>query len=363
MIKLKSLLKESKLLVEFDKKTNIVDVDATDIVDQMEQEDGTGTTEIGKAMKTATGWGKKAMAYSTGDKSPKAMVADVGRKKLIARIEKVQGMVSSASPGLSKPEMPALEGSDGENVKDALSDTEGEIAVDLDSKWGAGDGSGDFDKWWDSLDDEKKKLFDKPGFDDIDVVAQAFGQEAPTTEAKIFKNHRMMKLANLLTEAPPVPDTGGSPMDGAPLVGEKAETSLAALKGKAKAFLMKGMLDGGAKDSIKIDLSQPYANNAMKPTQSNILIGKSMLFALQQWNKNPDSNVTDMGGAFVTSGNEILDGHHRWSGAYIATGGSLSHTNVHIVTGKAADLIPILAVIGNALGRENKGKPDPKEED
>jgi hypothetical protein len=93
----------------------------------------------------------------------------------------------------------------------------------------------------------------------------------------------------------------------------------------------------------------------MIPTQSNILIGKSMLFALLQWNGGSD--LSNMDGAFVTTAGEILDGHHRWSGAYIATGGSLSHSGVHTVTGDAATLIPILTSIGNALGRDQKGKP------
>ena len=36
MLKLKSLLKESKLILEFNAKTNIADVDANTIVDQLE---------------------------------------------------------------------------------------------------------------------------------------------------------------------------------------------------------------------------------------------------------------------------------------------------------------------------------------
>ena len=61
-----------------------------------------------------------------------------------------------------------------------------------------------------------------------------------------------------------------------------------------------------------------------------------------------------MGGAFVTSAGEILDGHHRWSGAYIGTGGGLSHSNVHVVDGNAKDLLPALTAIGNAIGRTQK---------
>tara|TARA_A100001201_G_scaffold4147_1_gene8694 strand:- start:885 stop:1934 length:1050 start_codon:yes stop_codon:yes gene_type:complete len=348
MLKLKSLLKESKLILEFNAKTNIADVDAVTIVDQLETMDsGMDDTEIGQAMQNATGWAKGALGGATGDKSPSAMVADIGRDELIKRIKDVQSAVSNASPGLPKSEMPALEGSDAQNVKDALSDTAGTIAVDLAGKWGMGDGSGDFDKWWNSLDAEKKALFDKPGFDDIDVIAQEFGV---TSESKQVKETRI-KLVNLLKEDP-MPNTGGKAMDGAPTKGEKQTTDLDSLKGKAKAFLMKGMLDGGAKDSIDVAINGNIANSAMKPTQGNILIGKSMLFALNQW--NGASDLSDMEGAFVTTDGEILDGHHRWSGASIATGGSLNHSGVHTVAGKAATLIPILTVIGNALGRDNK---------
>ena len=66
------------------------------------------------------------------------------------------------------------------------------------------------------------------------------------------------------------------------------------------------------------------------------------------------SDLSDMGGAFVTSAGEILDGHHRWSGAYIGTGGGLTHSNVHIVTGNKDELLPALTAIGNAIGNVQK---------
>ena len=82
------------------------------------------------------------------------------------------------------------------------------------------------------------------------------------------------------------------------------------------------------------------------------MAGKSLLFAFLQGTGNSD--LSDMGGAFVTSAGEILDGHHRWSGAYIGTGGGLNHSNVHKVAGKADDLLPALTAIGNAIGRSQK---------
>ncbi len=365
MLKLKSLLYESKLLLEFDSSTNIAGVSAEDIVDQLSQmQSGMDDTEIGKAMQDATGWAKGELGKSTGDASPAAMVDSIGRDKLIARIKKVQAGVKTAKPGLAKDEMPALEGGDAKNVKDALSDEAGQIAVDLKGKWGAGDGSGDFDQWWNDLDPAQQELFDTPGFKDTQKIASLLDMPTDVEDpeayaAKGFGESKRIKLVNLLKEDP-FPQYG-KPFDGAPEPGDKS--NLGALKGKAKAFLMKGMLDGGAKDSIDIKLNDKITNNKMIPTQSNILMAKSLVFALNQWNGNPKGDLSNMDGAFVTTGGEILDGHHRWSGAYIATGGGLSHTGVHIVTGDAATLIPILTSIGNALGRDQKGKPETKDID
>ena len=123
---------------------------------------------------------------------------------------------------------------------------------------------------------------------------------------------------------------------------------------------MKGKHDGNqTDDSIDVTIGGSLANSEMVPTQSNILAGKSLLFAFLQGTGNSD--LSDMGGAFVTSDNEILDGHHRWSGAYIGTGGGLTHNNVHIVDGSAEEILPALTAIGNAIGnaqKESKQSPD-----
>ncbi len=133
MLKLKSLLSESKaLLLELDKSTNIASYKAKDAVDQLAKENGTGNTELGKVMIGSFKFAPGSMKFAeTPGKRPMDMVKAIGRDKLIARIEKVQGQVKSAKPGLSKAEMPALEGGDAKNVADALSDEAGQIAVDL----------------------------------------------------------------------------------------------------------------------------------------------------------------------------------------------------------------------------------------
>ena len=110
-------------------------------------------------------------------------------------------------------------------------------------------------------------------------------------------------------------------------------------------------------DAIKVSVNGTVANSAMEPTQSNILAAKSLLFAFLHSTVGGQSDLSDMGGAFVTGDNKILDGHHRWSGAQIATGGGLTHSNVHTVDGDANTLIPMLVSVGNALGRDQKGVP------
>ena len=361
MLKLKNLITESKLLLEFDSKTNITQPSAEEIVKQLAQEDGSGNTEIWKAMGGATGWGPGALKQNvTAGKTPADWVAEVGADVLAKRISDVQQMVAAASPGLPKKEMPAIEGEDVDAVVDALGDKEGKIAIDLASKWGAGDQGGSFDNWWDALEPEQQDLFDKPGFKDAEEIAAKLNMptdsEISDIEGDAFGESKTIKLANLLKEDP-FPSYG-EPFPGAPTRGEGAKTNLGQLKGKSKAFLMKGMLDGGATDSIDIELDSTLSNSEMKPTQSNILLGKSMMFAYVAWAK--PNNFLDMEGAFVTTDGDILDGHHRWSGQAIGQGKG-QHTGVHKVAGKASTLIPILTTIGNALGRDQKGKPKKEE--
>jgi len=86
---------------------------------------------------------------------------------------------------------------------------------------------------------------------------------------------------------------------------------------------------------------------AMIPTQSNVLVGKSLAFALGGGFDGQEL------GAYITGGNEILDGHHRWSGTMIVDPGA--SIRGHKVMAPAADVIPVLTSLGNALGRQQKG--------
>ena len=90
----------------------------------------------------------------------------------------------------------------------------------------------------------------------------------------------------------------------------------------------------------------------MTPTQTNIKAGKSILFALV-------NSGLDMGGAFVTDTGEILDGHHRWSGQLLRTGGAAQHTGINVIGKGSLDIqtfLTMLTALGQALGRPTKLK-------
>ena len=139
-------------------------------------------------------------------------------------------------------------------------------------------------------------------------------------------------------------------MQGAPAVGAKDDIDEDQITGKAKSFLTKGL--GTEGDSFRITAGQGLANSAMKPTQTNVKAAKSIFFAL-------NNTGLDMGGAYVTTDGEILDGHHRWSGQHLRTGGSASHTGVNLIDKGGMgtkEFLTMLTVIGNALGRPTKLK-------
>ena len=292
------------------KGTNIADLDVADAYKQLTS--GDENAPLIQAMMSATGWAGGAIKGAGGAEGIKSWAESVGEGELSGRISKVGAALPSA--GLSKANMPALEGEDAPAVKDALSPG-GKFNIDIEADYAGGEES--VDAWISSLSDEDQKKL-------------ASGEE-PSTEVKEESIIREDKF--------PAPGTikGG----GADPVGQ------------ALAFLVKGKHDGNqSDDNIEVNVGGSIANSEMVPTQSNILAAKSLLFAFLQGTGNSD--LSDMGGAFVTSAGEILDGHHRWSGAFIGTGGGLSHSNVHIVTGDAKSLLPALTAIGNAIGNQQK---------
>ena len=313
---LRELIKEElKMLSEADFQsvdtgTNIADIDGKEAFAQLSS--GDETAPLIQAMMNATGWAKGAIEKAGGAQGIKDWAESVGEGQLSSRIEKVGSALPSNAP--AKVDMPALEGEDAAAVKDALSPG-GKFNIDLEASYAGGEES--LDKWMNSLSDEDK-------------AALEAGKEPEIKEEGVVKEDKYPRHGKSA-----MPGGGPDPV------------------GKALAFLVKGKHDGSeSDDSVDVKIGGSIANGKMIPTQSNILAGKSLLFAFLQGTGNSD--LSDMGGAFVTSKGEILDGHHRWSGAYIGTGGGLTHSNVHIVDGEANELIPMLTSIGNALGNPQK---------
>ncbi len=324
------------------KLTNIKDLEGGDAYRQLAS--GDESAPLIQAMMTATGWASGAVGKAGGAPAIKKWAEEVGEAELKNRIGHVSGKLPSGAP--AKQDMPALEGGDAESVVDALSPG-GNFTIDLGGDYASG--KEDFDVWYKGLSDEERSAFEAGN-----VPGQGNGEKAET------KKEGVMSLADALFEDK-WPRDGMGPLKGAPAKGEGAPASRQELTARALAFLTKGQLDGNlTDDSIEVKVKGTIANSKMIPTQSNILAGKSLLFAFLQ--AVGASDLADMGGAFVTSGGEILDGHHRWSGAYIGTGGGLTHSNVNIVSGDADELIPMLVSVGNAIGRSQKGVEEPKKE-
>ena len=299
---------EKKDYASIDTGTNIADLDGAEAYRQLTS--GDENAPLIQAMMNATSWASGAVKGANGAQGIKDWAESVGEEELSSRISSVGSALPAT--GLPKKDMPALEGEDADEVKDALSPG-GKYNVDLEADYAGGEPS--VDAWMNSLSDEDQKKL-------------ASGEEPEVKKEGFLREDKF-----------PAPGTikggGKDPV------------------GQALAFLVKGKHDGNqTDDSINVQVGGSLANSEMIPTQSNILAGKSLLFAFLQGTGNTD--LSDMGGAFVTSAGEILDGHHRWSGAYIGTGGGLTHSNVHVVDGSAEELLPALTAIGNAIGRTQK---------
>ena len=122
-------------------------------------------------------------------------------------------------------------------------------------------------------------------------------------------------------------------------------------KGQAADFLTQGLKDGNDDDD-KVSLTKGGKVNASDaiPTQSNILIYKSMGFAVDGMSGG------DLG-AWASTDDEILDGHHRWAAtmlnapdADISTAGKVDLN----ATGDKQEMLMYLTALGNALGNPTK---------
>jgi len=170
---------------------------------------------------------------------------------------------------------------------------------------------------------------------------------ASQTKKEEVKEEAYNRLAvRLLEDKYPQKHKAGMP--GAPVKGKKEEVVIDDIKGLALSFLVKGLKDEKEPDdSIEVKENEPIDVAAMIPTQSNVLVGKALAFALGGGFGGQEL------GAYITGGEEILDGHHRWAGTMIVDPGA--SIKGHKVMAPAADIIPVLTSLGNALGRQQKG--------
>jgi|TARA_R110000824_G_scaffold137423_1_gene301527 hypothetical protein len=239
-----------------------------------------------------------------------------------ATLQKRIGEVGAALPeaGMAKSEMPALEKGDVETVADYLDDSD-ETAIELTPKYTI-----------------KGKQFSS--WEELKAALGGGKEEAAANRKDEAVLRRWMKLAKLHEDNPAM----------YPKPGElKKDTPL------AKAYLSAGSkgIDGQkGDDKAAVNPNGTMAVSNMVPTQKNVQVAKSLMFALS-------GGVPKFGG-YVFGGPEkykILDGHHRWSGTYIANPGT-QMTNVYQMTAPkgidSPDFLKAVTALGNAIGRQQK---------
>ncbi len=305
---------------------NIAAADATEIVAQIISGDSKMPifAAIGDYHNPEFTPGIPKASTPEGAKAIAAWAKGLGPDFLKQNIEKVQQALPSS--GLPKDSMPALEPSDSGHVKDALSPG-GQINIDMDGKMA-------------------------DGLEDIEDWHQKYGSNAKLGGAEkeeTTKEGSKRSLANVLFEDKyPQGHKGGMP--GAPVKGEKDAVDLGSIKDLALSFLTKGLQtydDEGGDDTIEVKENEPIQVASMIPTQKNVLLGKALAFAIGGGFGGKEL------GAYITGGNEILDGHHRWAGTMIVDPGA--GIKGHKVMAPAKDILPVLTTLGNALGRQQKG--------
>ena len=321
---------------------DINDMDAGAVWDIMVG-DAPGADSLFDTLGSVTGWAGGALEKAgAGDtEGLKALAEKIwgenGKSKFTANVESIVSALGS-SEGYAKPDMPAFEGGDGPAVADALSEP-GKINIDIGADHG-GDNP-DFEEYleYEDMADEEEKDLGK--------------NESYTAQDKLMLEqwHKMAGINELKADER-FPWVGPNKvMPGAPNLGAKGEIDIDAIDGVAKKFLTKGK--GNKGDDVSVAMNQTMANTQMKPTQTNVKAAKTLLFALLNTGE-------DMGGAFASNDGEIIDGHHRWSGQRLRTGGSAKHSGVHIIDKPAGmdtkEFLTMLTVLGTALGRPTKLK-------
>lgn len=241
-----------------------------------------------------------------------------------ATLQKRVKAVGDALPqtGMKKSQMPALKNDDAATVADYLDDSDN-TAIELTPKYTVK--GKEFASW-----EELKAAL---GGDE--------GVKAAANRKDEAILRRWMQVANLNEANPamyPKPDE------------LKKDTKL------AKAYLSAGSAPVDGKkgdDKAAVEPDGTAAVSDLKPTQKNIQVAKSLMFALS-------GGVPKFGGYVFgdTDGKyKILDGHHRWSGTYIANPNT-TMTNVRKMTPPKGmdgdDFLKAVTALGNAIGNPQK---------
>jgi len=163
-----------------------------------------------------------------------------------------------------------------------------------------------------------------------------------------------LRQRGLLVEQEPAAQGSG---DGGSM-DDKFPQDLLGDKERSDAFLTKGDRDGSQTDDSAVTMTKAAIPvGEAFPSQKQVYIDKSL------WNilnfGGPGKGGTAFGKAdmiAIKKGSEyiILDGHHRWSSAFLA-GGPTAKVNVQVIDGLNTDeAIAALRAYGNARGNKQK---------
>jgi len=339
-------------------KTTDINGQGEALIDALENDADTLLQVIG----SATGWAKKALKNNgiTDGASLLEKSKEIWGEDLAELKTRVDGLTEKldAAGGFPKPEMPALEWDDRNHVQDALDSTAGSLGVDYE------------DEYKDGIEDFGEYVKSKEGSSDSEEEGQA-GDSGDMNESVDLR--RWSQLAGLLTEIKddkrfPFPGPQATMPGASPVVGaegtddegkpQKLPDDLSNVEDGSPAdlFLKKGK---GTGDKITMDLEGTCAVSDMVPTQKNVLLAKSMLFALvQNAESNPEKKKMEAYLADIDGQQFILDGHHRWSGQWLRGNGDIQMTHLAVIPKPSSmDLqtfLTMLTVTGNALGRPTK---------
>ena len=126
------------------------------------------------------------------------------------------------------------------------------------------------------------------------------------------------------------------------------------------AYLTKGLKDGSSTDDQGVTLTPNVITvGEALPTQSQVYIDKSLWNVLNFGGTAPGAKAFAKKNDIIAIEHEgqayILDGHHRWSSAFLS-GGPTAKLDVNLI--KGLDIAPAIAALrayGNARGNKQKG--------